>query len=82
VISLAIGRRTREIRIRFAIGTLHGDIVSLVLHECVRPVLAGLTSGIAVALGMSPVVASVLYEVAPSDPLARALVRTHNSVAY
>jgi hypothetical protein len=28
-----------------------------------------LTSGIAVALGMSRVVASVLYEVAPSDPL-------------
>ena len=74
VISLAIGRRTREIGIRVAIGARHGDIVSLVLREGVRPVLAGLALGIAAALGMSRVLASMLYEVAPSDPLVLASV--------
>jgi putative ABC transport system permease protein len=74
VISLAIGRRTREIGIRVAIGAMRGDIVSLVLRESVRPVLAGLALGIAAALGMSRVLASILYEVAPSDPLVLASV--------
>jgi putative ABC transport system permease protein len=74
VISLAIGRRTREIGIRVAVGARRGDIVGLVLRESVRPVLAGLVLGIAAALGMSRVVASILYEVAPSDPLVLASV--------
>jgi len=69
VISLAIGRRRREIGIRIAIGARRGDVARLVLHESVRPVLAGLALGLATALAMSRVVASLLYEVAPSDPL-------------
>jgi putative ABC transport system permease protein len=73
VISLAIGRRTREIGIRVAIGARRGDIVGLVVRETVHPVLAGLALGIAAALGLSRVVASMLYEVAPSDPLVLAL---------
>jgi putative ABC transport system permease protein len=74
VISLAIGRRTREIGIRVAIGAGRGEIVGLVVRETVRPVVAGLALGTAVALGMSRVVASMLYEVAPSDPLVLASV--------
>jgi putative ABC transport system permease protein len=68
VISLAIGRRTREIGIRIAIGARRGDVARLVLRESVRPVLAGLALGLAAALAMNRVVASLLYEVAPSDP--------------
>jgi predicted permease len=74
VISLAISRRTREIGIRVAIGARRGDIVGLVFRESVRPVLAGLALGIAAALGLGRLVASLLYEVAPSDPLVLAMV--------
>jgi putative ABC transport system permease protein len=74
VISLAVGRRTREIGIRVAIGARRSDIVSLVARESVRPVLAGLALGIAAALGLGRLVTSLLYQVAPSDPLVLASV--------
>jgi putative ABC transport system permease protein len=74
VISLAIGRRTREIGIRIAIGARRGDVARLVLRESVRPLLAGLSLGLATALAMNRVVASLLYEVAPADPLVLASV--------
>jgi len=68
VISLAIGRRAREIGIRVAMGAQRGDVAGLVLRESAGPVMAGLALGLAGALGMSRVAASLLYEVAPSDP--------------
>ncbi len=74
VISLAIRRRTREIGIRVAIGARRADIVGLVIRESVRPLIAGLALGVAAALGMSRWIASILYQVAPSDPLVLALV--------
>ncbi len=74
VISLAIGGRTREIGIRIAIGARRGDVARLVLIESARPVLAGLALGLATALAMNRVLASLLYEVAPSDPLVLASV--------
>jgi ABC-type antimicrobial peptide transport system permease subunit len=69
VISLEIRRRTREIGIRLAIGARGGDVVGLVLRESVRPVLTGLVLGLTAALAMSRVLASMLYRVAPTDPL-------------
>ncbi len=69
VISLAMRRRTREIGIRLAIGARGGDVVGLVLRESVRPVLAGLVLGLTAALATSRVLASMLYRVAPTDPL-------------
>jgi putative ABC transport system permease protein len=47
-----------------------------VFRESVRPVLAGLALGIGAALGMGRLVASLLYEVGPSDPIVLASVAT------
>jgi putative ABC transport system permease protein len=74
VISLAIGRRTREIGIRIALGARRGDVARLVLRESVLPVLAGLVLGLATALATNRMLASLLHEVAPSEPLVLALV--------
>jgi putative ABC transport system permease protein len=74
IISLAIGRRTREIGIRVAIGAHRSDVVWLVLRESTRPVLTGLALGLATALAMSRLVANTLYGVAPSDPMILASV--------
>jgi len=76
VISLAVGRRTREIGIRMAIGAQGSDVAGLVLRESVGPVVAGVALGLAAALGMSRFLANMLYEVAPLDPAVLVLVTT------
>jgi ABC-type antimicrobial peptide transport system permease subunit len=74
VISLAVGRRTREIGIRMAIGARRADVAGLVLRQSAGLALAGLVIGLAAALWMSRLITVMLYEVAPSDPTVFALV--------
>lgn len=74
VISLAIGRRTREIGIRMAIGAKPSDVAGLVLRQSAVPVLAGLALGLGAALGMNRLIRSMLYQVTPSDPVVLASV--------
>jgi putative ABC transport system permease protein len=69
VISFAVGRRTREIGIRVALGATRANIIRLVLLEGFRPVFAGLIVGLAAAGALSRFVAALLYRVAPADPL-------------
>ena len=81
VISFAIGRRTREIGIRVAIGARRGDVIGLVMRESLRPVLAGLALGLMAALAMSRLLAGLLYQVAPADPLVLASVACAVAIA-
>ena len=74
VVSLAIAGRTREIGIRLAMGARRGDLLGLVLRETLRPAITGLALGLMAALAMSRMLASILYRVAPSDPLVLASV--------
>jgi putative ABC transport system permease protein len=69
VISFAVGRRTREIGIRVALGATRANIIRLVLLEGFRPVFAGLIVGLAAAGALSRFVAALLYRVAPADPV-------------
>lgn len=66
-VSYLVARRTREIGIRIAIGATRRDILRLVLGESVRPVVAGIGVGIALAIGVSFVLRDVLYGVALVD---------------
>lgn len=64
-----VARRTREIGIRMALGSTPRDVVRLVLKEGAGLTVAGLAVGFLVALGIGRVVASMLYEVSPFDPV-------------
>jgi ABC-type antimicrobial peptide transport system permease subunit len=46
VVSFAVGRRTREIGVRVALGATRGDIVRLVLVSGARPVAVGIGAGL------------------------------------
>ena len=67
VISDAVTQRTRELGIRIALGATAAECVRLVLRQGLPPILAGLAVGLGVALAVSRVMASLLYEVSPRD---------------
>jgi putative ABC transport system permease protein len=74
VISMAVGRRTREIGIRIAIGARREDVIRLVLAETASPVAIGLAIGLMGALAAGRLLATLLYQVTPSDPVVLAAV--------
>ncbi len=74
VIAYLVTMRTRELGIRIALGASHADVLRLVMGESVRVTLVGLAIGIAGALLLSRLLATLLFGVAPTDPLTFALV--------
>jgi putative ABC transport system permease protein len=74
VIAYLVTMRTRELGIRIALGASHADVLRLVMGEGVRVTLVGLAIGIAGALLLSRLLATLLFGVAPTDPLTFALV--------
>jgi ABC-type antimicrobial peptide transport system permease subunit len=68
VMAYAVTRRTREVGIRMALGAQRGDVVRMIMGESLLPVLMGMGIGLAGALILIRLVASLLYGVAPSDP--------------
>jgi len=73
VLDYSVLQRRREIGIRMAIGAQAGDIARRVTADVFRMVLAGALAG--VGLGMLSVryIATLLYQVRPSDPTMLAM---------
>jgi ABC-type antimicrobial peptide transport system permease subunit len=74
VISYLIGERTHEIGIRVALGAQRKDVLALVLGEGVKLALLGAAIGIAAGLGLTRLMADLLYGVSATDPLTFAAV--------
>jgi ABC-type antimicrobial peptide transport system permease subunit len=55
-----------------ALGAAVGDVIRLVVRQGLTPVVVGLALGMAAGLGVSRLMSSVLYGVAPTDPLTYA----------
>ena len=69
VVAYLVGRRTRELGVRMALGATAGGVVRLVLRDGMTPVLIGLALGTAGAVAGGRVIGGMLYGVAPADPL-------------
>ena len=69
VMSYSISRRTHEIGIRSALGATRRDVLALVLRQGLLLTLIGLVAGIILALGLTRLLAGLLYGVRPHDPL-------------
>jgi ABC-type antimicrobial peptide transport system permease subunit len=69
VVAYSVGQRTQEFGIRMAIGALPRDVLNLVLRQGLKLAVLGVGIGIAAALGVTRLLAGLLFGVEPSDPL-------------
>jgi ABC-type antimicrobial peptide transport system permease subunit len=74
LIAYSVTTRRRELGIRVALGAAPRGLVGQVVGEGMRLALAGVAIGIALALGLTRVLQSLLFDVTPHDPATFALV--------
>ncbi len=66
----SVARRTREIGIRMALGAGRGDVFALIMKQGVLQTACALGVGLLLSLGLGRLLAKMLYQVSPMDPLA------------
>ena len=69
VIAYSVSQRTREIGVRLALGADIGRVRALVLRQGLAPAGIGVAAGVAAAALLTRYLGSLLYGVAPLDPL-------------
>jgi putative ABC transport system permease protein len=74
VTSHGVARRRREMNIRVALGARRSQVLGLILRQGTAPIAAGAAGGVAGALALGGVVASLLFDVRARDPLIIAAV--------
>jgi putative ABC transport system permease protein len=68
VISFIVVQRTREIGIRVALGAGRREIIGMVGRYSMRIAFIGVSSGFALSLLFSRVMASMIYDIDTTDP--------------
>jgi putative ABC transport system permease protein len=74
VMSYTVTQSTREIGIRMALGAQPGNVLKLVLGHGLVLALTGVGLGVAGALGLTQLMATLLYNVTATDPLTFVVV--------
>jgi putative ABC transport system permease protein len=69
VVSHSVAQRTHEIGIRRALGAGTGDVLLLMLNSSMIWVSLGLAAGVAGSAGLARLLAGLLYNVRPLDPI-------------
>jgi putative ABC transport system permease protein len=72
VLAYAVSRRRREMGVRVALGARPADVLRLVLREGFVIAATGIAIGLAGALALTRVLASMLYDTHATDPLTLA----------
>ncbi|HEX7362563.1 MAG TPA: ABC transporter permease [Bryobacteraceae bacterium] len=70
VISYSVTQRTHEIGIRMALGATAGLVQANVLSQTLRLAVIGVALGTIASFAVARLIASLLFETAPTDPVA------------
>jgi putative ABC transport system permease protein len=70
VVSYAVGRRTREIGIRIALGAQRKTVLRQMISEGVRLMVTGLGTGLILAQIIARIAQSIFSGISASDPVA------------
>ena len=74
ILAYAVQRRMRDLGVRRALGASTLDVVRSVVADAGRVVAAGALAGIGLSIALARVLASMLFGVAPLDPVTFAAV--------
>jgi len=74
VISYMVSLRTREIGVRMALGAQSTEVRRMVVRQGLALAVIGVGIGLAGALALSRLISSLLYGIAPHDPLTLGVV--------
>jgi putative ABC transport system permease protein len=69
VLDHSVSQRVPEIGLRVALGAQPVDVLRLIVTEGMRPALLGLALGLAATFPLTRVLRSLLFHVAPADPV-------------
>jgi putative ABC transport system permease protein len=69
IMALSVSQRVREIGIRMALGAQPSAVLQMVLRQGLLLAVLGVGIGVAGAFALTGLVKSLLYEVAPTDPV-------------
>lgn len=68
IVSFELQQRTHELGVRMALGARGADVLRVVARQSLVAIAAGLAVGVGAALVSGRFVASLLYDVRPTDP--------------
>jgi putative ABC transport system permease protein len=69
VIAYSVTQRTKEIGIRMAVGAQRAQVMNMIISQGLRIGLWGIAIGVVAASGFTRLMVSLLYGVAPHDPV-------------
>lgn len=74
VLAYSVAQRTREVGIRMALGARPMDVLRMIVGEATSVVAVGTVLGLLAAFMLTRTLASLLFEVSPTDPATFAAV--------
>src|SRR5207247_2349810 len=69
IVAYAVAKRQRELGIRIAVGAGRLEVLGLVLKRIAALLAAGAVAGLALSAAAARLLASIVYQASPDDPL-------------